>query len=295
MRCLTHSGAFGAHKRSSAKERLAGLRKVVEELQATRIESGRSGAEPGNLAPRLSLASPQGPTGARREPDWGLPANLAFGALNEVVADYADRPAAFGFLSALTALGLNARAGPAVLVAARRALAEHGAPYAHGLVQMGLDIGRLILVETETDKDALWAMEETLRSEARPAMVAGALAGGLDFTPSRRLNLAAALQRTPLVLLRGANSASTSAAATRWRIAAAPAVRDRFGALAGLRWHIALERSRLGSSIGSRLGSHQGRPGAWLIEWSHVTHRFRVVEGLADRPSLQGTGLRQAG
>jgi protein ImuA len=187
---------------------------------------------------------------------------------------------------ALATLSLDAQMGPAVFVATRRALSEFGDPYGHGLAQMGLEVGRLILVEARTDKDALWAIEETLRSAARPAMVAGAVAGGLDLTSSRRLNLAAAAQRTPLMLLCGSKSAGTSAAATRWRIAAAPAARERFGALAAPRWHIALERSRLGS----RQGSPMDRPGAWLIEWNHVAHRFRMVDGLADRPPVAGTG-----
>ncbi|HEY7547945.1 MAG TPA: ImuA protein [Hyphomicrobiaceae bacterium] len=237
--------------------------------------------------------------------DCGLPADLAHGALNEVVAAHGDRPAAFGFLFALAALALGAEpetgTGPAVFVAARRTLTEFGVPYGHGLVQFGLDVDRLILVEAETDKDALWALEETLRSEARPAVVAGALAGGLDLTSSRRLNLAAAPRCTALVLLTGAltgttsaEAAGTSAAATRWRIAAAPAARDRFGALAAPRWHAALERCRMDSSTGSRMGRSMSRPGAWVIEWDHGTHRFRVVEGLADRPPVAGTGLRRA-
>jgi protein ImuA len=212
-----------------------------------------------------------------------------------VVTAHPDRPAAYGFLFALTTLGLDMRTGPAVFVAARRALSEFGDPYGHGLAQLGLEVGRLILVEARTDKDALWAIEESLRSEARPAMVAGAVAGGLDLTSSRRLNLAAAPQRTPLILLRGAQTntetVGTSAAATRWRIAAAPSARDRFGALAAPRWHVALERSRLGN----RQGGPMDRPGAWLIEWNHVAHRFRVVDGLADRPPIAGTGLSRVG
>ena len=146
---------------------------------------------------------------------------------------HGDRPAAFGFLFALTAAALRSRPGPAVLVAARRALADFGRPCGHGLAQLGLDVGRLLIVETSTDKDALWTIEDALRSEARPAMVAGAISGNLDLTTSRRLNLAAAAHATPLVLLRTSIAAGTSAAATRWRIAAAPAARDRFGAFAG--------------------------------------------------------------
>jgi protein ImuA len=252
------------------------------------------------------MSGPESGSGAGSEPgqarDWGRPVGLAWGALTEVVAEYADRPAAFGFLLALATLGIGARTGPAVLVAARRALAEHGVPYGHGLAQMGLEVDRLILIETETDRDALWAIEETLRSDARPAVVAGAIAGGLDLTSSRRLNLAAAAQRTPLAVLSGAKSNARpnaksmgpSAAAMRWRIAAAPAARDRFGAFAAPRWHIALERCRTGSCM-STWGHLMKRPDPWLIEWNHVAHRFRVVEELADRPPVAGAGLGLAG
>jgi protein ImuA len=281
MRCVTNiakgvrpSGSDTATPTAPAaaiNERLAALRKAVERLQTAPV-LGRAESGPASPAPSQS---PRGPF-------RGLPAALSCGALNELVAAHADRPAAFGFLFTLTALGLEARAGPAVFVAARRALVEFGVPYGHGLAQLGLDVGRLILVETGSDKDALWTLEETLRSGAA-AMVAGAIEGGLGLTSSRRLNLAAAPQRVPLVLLRGARATGTSAAATRWRIASAPASRDRFGAFAHWRWRVALERCR------------NGRPGEWLIEWNHVAHRFRVVEGLADRPPVAGTGLRRAG
>jgi protein ImuA len=209
---------------------------------------------------------------------------LACGVLHEVAAaDHGDRPAAFGFLFALTAAALRSRPGPAVLVATRRALLDFGRPCGHGLAQLGLEVGRLLIVETETDKDALWTIEDALRSEARPAVVAGAISGNLDLTVSRRLNLAAAAHATPLLLLRTSIAAGTSAAATRWRVAAVPAARDRFGAFASPRWRVALERCR------------NGRPGQWLIEWTHVAHCFRLVEGVADRAPVERAGLRRAG
>ena len=208
---------------------------------------------------------------------------LACGVLHELIAaSHGDRPAAFGFLFALAALGLQARAGPIVFVAALRALSDFGAPYGHGLCQLGLDAGRLILVDAKTDNEALWAIEETLRSQGAVGMVAGVVEKSVDLTASRRLNLAAAAHATPLVLLRTAGT-TTSAAATRWRIAAAPAARDRFGAFAEARWNVALERCR------------NGRPGQWLIEWNHVAHRFRVVEGLADRAPVTRASPRLAG
>jgi len=209
---------------------------------------------------------------------------LVCGVLNEIApAEHRDGPAAFGFASALAAVALGLRRGPAVLVATRRALEDFGRPYGHGLAQLGLAPSRLLIVETRSHKDALWALEDTLRSDAHAAVVVGAIAGSLDLTASRRLNLAAALHRIPLLLLRKPAAVGTSAAATRWRIASAPAARDRFGAFAGPRWGVALERCR------------NGRPGQWLIEWNHVAHRFRVVEGVADRAPHEGAGLRLAG
>jgi protein ImuA len=209
---------------------------------------------------------------------------LACGMLNEIAAAaHGDRPAAFGFVIALLAGALGARRGPAVFITSRRGLVDFGAPYGHGLSQLGLDVGRLLLVETQNDKDALWALEETLRSRTRPAMVAGAVAGRLDLTTSRRLNLAAAAHATPLALLRPPGSAGMSAAATRWRIASAPAARDRFGAFEHPRWRLALERCR------------NGRTGNWLVEWNHVAHRFRLVESVADRAPVERAGVRCSG
>jgi protein ImuA len=263
VRCVPNIG----EKEGDAKaERIAALRRAVEGLQSI----------PAGIPPKHVTAG----VGASLAP--GLPGpGIVGGMLNEAVAAHADRPAAFGFLFTLMAVALQARAGPAVFVAARRTL-DFGAPYGHGLSQLGLDVGRLILVETDTDKDALWALEETLRSEARPAMVAGVIEAGLDLTQSRRLNLAAAVHTTPLVLLRGVKAAGTSAATTRWRIASAPAALDRFDTFESWRWQVTLERCR------------NGRTGAWLIEWSPVAHRFRLVEGLPDHAPLQARGLRRA-
>jgi protein ImuA len=256
------------HNRDSARSaRIAALRQGMARLERARL--GHS--------TYLSL-------GMEQVHDHLPGPGLTCGVLHEIAAAaHGDRPAAFGFLFALTAAALQARAGPAMLVVQRRCLVEFGAPYGHGLVQLGLDPGRLLLIETKSDKDALWALEEALRSPARPAMVAGALAGGLDLTTSRRLNLAAAPNATPLALLRGSHGAGTSAAATRWRIGSAPAALDRFGAFDHPRWQAALERCR------------NGRTGKWLIEWDHGAHRFRVVEGVADRAPLERTGVRLAG
>jgi protein ImuA len=215
---------------------------------------------------------------------------LAAGALHEVAAAaHGDRPAAFGFAVALAALMLCARAGPAVLVAQRRSLSDFGSPYGHGLERLGLDPGRLMLVEAGAETDALWAIEETLRSKGASAMVLGLVGAAPDLKSSRRLSLAAAAGGAPLLLIPSATGAHASAAATRWRIGAAPAPHSASAkeeAFARARWSVALERCRNGGT------------GHWLIEWDHVALRFHLAQGLADRAPGAGReqrGLRLAG
>jgi protein ImuA len=248
--------AKGLKAASKTASRIAALRQAVAKL-----ERGQAAGTPTQMP--LGLI----------DIDRLLPgAGLACGALHEVAAAAGERPAALGFAVALAASAMGRRRGPALLVASRRSLSDLGSLYGHGLEGLGLDAGRLILVETRSDKDALWALEETLKSKAGPAVVLGAIAGHPGLTPSRRLSLAAALSATPLLLLLPFSPAKdASAAVTRWRISAAG--RGRFASakdLARPAWSVALERCR------------NGRTGQWLIEWDHVALRFRLAESVAD-------------
>ena len=239
-------------------ERIAVLRRVVAKLE----RAAPASAQPGTV--------PLVASGA------GQLAGLACGALNEIAAAaYGDQAAAIGFAAAVMARAMAGAHGPAVLVTARYGFADWGRLYGPGLRRLGLDVSRLILVTARNDADALWAIEEVCRAKAGVAVVAGALAGDPDLTQSRRLNLAAAACGAPLLLLRRPQGTAATAAATRWRIATAAAVRDRFGAIAHPRWQVDLERSRV------------GRTGRWLLEWNHVAHRFDLAAVVADRPLLR--------
>ena len=221
------------------------------------------------LLPRLERVS----AGTATLP-LGLPAldahlpqrGLVCGALHEIAPQAsADTPAAFGFLGALLTLPALASGRPVLLVGG---IADHGRVYGHGLHGFGLDPSRLILVETKNDKQALWAMEEALRSRV-PAAVAGAI-DKLDLKTSQRLHLAAGEAGLPLLLLRPAKAGEASAASTRWRVGSAEAARDRFGLITRWRWKVSLERCR------------NGRPGEWLVEFDHGAHRFSLAAPLAD-------------
>ncbi len=195
---------------------------------------------------------------------------LTPGARHEIApADEDDRAAAFGFMAAL--LGRTAPDRPLLLILPADAPNADGAPYGHGLARLGLDPARVIVATAADEKETLWAMQEGLRAGALAA-VAGSL-GRLDLKISQRLHHAAGEAGVPLFLLRPPRAADASAAATRWRVSAAPAARDPFGLIDRWRWRLLLERCR------------NGRSGAWLVEFDHVAYRFSLAPALAD-PAL---------
>lgn len=247
-----------AHKRTE----------IVEELRRLLARGVAAEARPLPFGlPALDAHLPQG--------------GLACGALHEVMPEATgDMPAAFGFVAAMLGRVLGRmpsrpRQG-VLLVTSPCGLAAHGRPYGHGLNGFGLDPARLILAEAADDTQALWAMEEALRSAA-PIAVAGVI-GKLDFRASQRLHLAAGESRRLVLLLRPPGMASV--AVTRWRIAAAAAARDRFGLIARWRWQVRLERCR------------NGRPGQWIVEFDHATHRFSLAATLADPALARSAGAQ---
>jgi protein ImuA len=225
--------------------------------------------------------------------DGHLPnGGLANSALHEIVpATPAAFPAAFGFIVAALARFFSQGGGREKKIIfvlpsheARQVGRLSGRLSGHGLNGLGFDPGRAILVETAHRHDTLWALMEALRSQAPQAVVG--MIDSLDLKKSQKLHLAATDSGLPLLLLRPSQTLESSAAATRWRIGAAVAARDRFGSYARPRWHLQLERCR------------NGRPGEWVLEYDHVAHRFSLVAALADQTLSRGAGdqpRRQAG
>jgi protein ImuA len=112
---------------------------------------------------------------------------------------------------------------------------SHADLYPPGLAGLGLDPGRLILLDIRREREIGWALEEALRSGALGAVV-GEMAR-IDLTASRRLQLAAEkigipcfiLRRWPSVELARHHRDRPIAAATRWRILPAPGARNEDG------------------------------------------------------------------
>ncbi len=210
--------------------------------------------------------------------DAALGGGLALGALHELA------PAA--------ALHLGAAAGFALALAARAAARKHvlwiqpdfagteaGAPYGPGLTALGLPMERMLLLRVARPVEALWAMEEGLKSRVLSAVVAELTDDGAcaDLTVTRRLVLAARESGGLGLLLRHCLSPEPSAAATRWDIAAAPSRSDAFGGLGRTAFTLSLLKNR------------RGPRGRWTTEWDHHARSFAplsiaVAETTLDRP-----------
>ncbi len=152
---------------------------------------------------------------------------------------------------------------------------ELGLPCGQGLAAMGLDPAACLFVETKRASEALWAMEEGLKS-ASLALVVGVIKEA-ELTPARRLSLAAAGSLTPCLLVTDPRASGAGSTATRWRIGARASAAHPFetNAPGAPRYAVSLERCRNGSLNSQAL--------SLPLEWSYETHRFRVAPALADR------------
>jgi protein ImuA len=129
-----------------------------------------------------------------------------------------DLGAAFAFAVARVA----EEARPLMIVATRWWLVQHGRPFARGL---GLPERAVLLVRAKKEAEALWAMEQGLRSGALGGVI-GAIEE-VSLTQTRRIDFAAREGGSTAILLR-TKEGGLSAARLRWRFAARLAVdRDR--------------------------------------------------------------------
>jgi protein ImuA len=257
---------------------IAELRARIAGVEASAVRMGAHGPSFGAVslgAAELDAVLPGG--GLRRD------------ALHEVMAaDYRDMGAAMGFLAALAArFADGSPQAPVLWCEGGHAPFDVGALYGPGLAPFGLDPARLIVVSPAREVELLWTMEEALRLGALAAVVGeiDGYASALDLTATRRLQLAAEEGGTPVLILTGHHSMGASAAATRWRIAAAPSRPEREGQGTELigrpRWQVTLDRCR---------GAEAG--GEWIVEWDA---RRRALDAVPRDMRAAATPLKRAG
>jgi protein ImuA len=213
---------------------------------------------------------------------------LASGAIHEIIPKSpADFPAALGFLLCIQQQLDNKTSQsdhPVLWCHVDKHADFPASPYLHGLALFGLSPDKFFVVAAPEEKDMLWVLEEGLATTPPPLLI-GANAGTekiYDFTASRRLSLRAARTNGRLLLLRPHSAISphsagnTTAAATRWHIAAHPSrsvhyKNARVPAMGAACWQVSLIRCK------------GGKTGNWILEWDHETLSFNLASPLADR------------
>ena len=204
--------------------------------------------------PELEPASVRSPLG-HGEADLCLKGGLQHGVLHEVFAAIGHEAAATGFLAGLVMRVLANK--HAIWIRQDFSAHEYGELSATGLLELGFDPERLLLLSIANAGDALRAANDALSCAALGAVVIE-IPGSpkiLDLVASRRLTLAATQKSVTAFLLRFGAQPNTSTAQTRWLVRAAPSSTDEED------WghpffEVDLVRNR------------QGKTGRWFMEWN---------------------------
>ncbi len=241
-----------------ADVKLAGLRRRIERLEA---------AGPARLGEGAATGLRLGHGDVDRHFTAG---GLGWGS-HQLAGTAGDGLSARAFGLMLLARYLAERpSARALVVQEASALRETGGLYGPGLHALGLDPGRLVLVQTADGAGALRAINDALRARAPDILLAelGDGAGLADLSVTRRFNLAAQKARA-LVLLTTPDLSATSAALTRWRVAAAPSVSTPGDG----------RRRRLGPPTLSLdlVRNRHGRTGQWILQWNSHDRAFQSV------------------
>ncbi|MEM9938256.1 MAG: hypothetical protein AAF768_05375 [Pseudomonadota bacterium] len=199
----------------------------------------------------------------------GFPFGLGASGVHEVCETrHGDLPALLGF-----SLAAKTRRRGAILHVQQSSLGlEHGDILQAGAAGLQAQLRPVLSVHTRKGTDALWAIEEGIKSAAVGLVIADI--EDCDFTASRRLVLASSRYGVPVILLMPHNREGATAAAARWRVRPRLSGNNRFDprGLGAARWHAVLERSRQAPHLAGR---------NFDLEWNDETLSLTMVPGLA--------------
>jgi len=219
------------------------------------------------------------------DPDARPQFTLAGEAVHEFYAGTGIRSMAM--TGGVLALMHLAKRGPKLWVRHAALDREHGAPYAAGLAEFGVDPAQVILVRTPDVTGALQAGLEGARCHGLGAVMIELWgeAKAYDLTASRRLVLAAKASGIGVFITRMAATPHASAAETRWLIHPAPSRALAARAPGHPLFDLTLLRTR------------HGREGLrYLVEWDRdvrdlVIHAVVTIADslIDDRTGIDGT------
>lgn len=170
------------------------------------------------------------------------------GAVHECITTTpATTAATTGFIAGILS-GLMQGSGPCIWISSDRML------FPPGFSAFGLEPDRILFVHAKKEKDICWAMETCLQMDGLSAVVSEL--PGLDFTISRRLQLAVEKSGVTGFVLRTNRNLHPTACVSRWQIHAASSY--HLQSLPGVTlpsWNVELLKVRGGST------------GSWQLVW----------------------------
>jgi protein ImuA len=246
------------------------MRAGAEKLAFLKGSLARAGLERAENCGRVVLGHPAA--------DTCLKGGIARGALHEIFsAGPGDEAAATGFATVFAARVAGKKR--VLWIAHDFAALEHGEISASGLLELGLDPARFLLLRAPDAVSVLRAVADALTCRALGAVILEipGTVKALDLSASRRLVLAAAGSGVTAFLLRCSAEPEPSAAETRWLVRSYRSERNNEN------WGHPLFEAAL-------VRNRRGRSGEWLMEWNGDNGRFRaadpgaVVSAPCDRP-----------
>jgi len=120
-----------------------------------------------------------------------------------------------------------------------------------------------LFIETPTEKNMLWVVEEALKCEGLACVFCDLPA--LDFKTSRRFQLAVEKSHvTGFIHRRQPRQLNTTACVSRWHVTPLPGSKPKgMPGVGYARWQVNLQKVR------------NGKPGIWTVEWS--ANGFNVI------------------
>jgi len=201
------------------------------------------------------------PTGIA-EVDASLHGGLLRGGLHEVFAQPGHETTATGFAAGLAARVANGK--PVLWIRQDFAGLEFGEIAATGLLELGIDPSKFLVLRVAHAEDALRAASDALTCGALGAVTMEVVGEHkvLDLKASRRLTLGAAETKVTAFLLRFNAVPDASSAETRWQVRAARSdpENDNWG------------MPRFAAEL---LRNRRGRTGHWVMEWNCDDAIFR--------------------